>query len=52
MKLLKYWVYGTLFLVFDLLFHVALHISDNWESCQKLYSTGEYYLLRAEEHRP
>lgn len=51
-KLAKYWYYGTLFLVFSFLFDIALHFSDNWETCQKLFAKGEYYLLKAEEHRP
>lgn len=52
MNTLKYWYYGTLFLIFDSLFHTALHFSDNWESCQKLFTTGEYYLAKAEANRP
>ena len=52
MKLLKYWVYGTLFLVFDFIFEVALHFSDNWEACQKLYAKGAYFCYKAEQNRP
>lgn len=52
MNTLRYWYYGTLFLVFGYLFDLALHFSDNWEACQKLYSKGEYYMFKAEEYRP
>lgn len=52
MKTLRYWYYGTMFLVLDSAWHTALHFSDNWEACQKLYSAGEHYLAKAEANRP
>lgn len=52
MKTLRYYYYGILFLIFDFAFHSALYVSDNWEHCQKLYTTGEYYLAKAEANRP
>lgn len=51
-KLIKYWYYGTLFLIFDFSFRIALYLSDNWGACQRLYSTGEYYLAKAKANRP
>lgn len=52
MKTLKYWYYGTMFLIFDFLFEAALYVSDNWEACQNLFTTGEHYLAKAEANRP
>lgn len=43
MRILKNWYYGAMFLLFGLLFDIALKFSDDWETCQNLLTTCMKY---------
>jgi hypothetical protein len=51
-KTIKYWYYGTLFLVCEFVFRVTLSWSNDWERVLDAHETTVKFLLKAEENRP
>lgn len=52
MKTLKYWWYGTLFLVIEFVFRLSLDWANGYETIDKLAETANRYWQKAEENRP
>lgn len=50
MKTLKFWYYGTLFLVFNCLFRLALNWASDYDTVIELADTSNHYFLKMEEH--
>lgn len=51
MKTLKFWYYGTLFLVFNFLFRLSLNWANNYETVMELAETSNHYYVKMEDSR-
>lgn len=52
MKTIKYYFYGTLFLVFEFMFRVTLNWTSDWQKVMDAHATADYFLRKSEENRP
>lgn len=52
MKTLKYWYYGTLFLIFQFFFYLTLNWSNDWEKVVEANEEAFHYFRKMEAYRP
>lgn len=52
MKTLKYWYYGTLFVIFEFFFRMTLNWSNDWQKVMEAHEEASYYSRKMEAHQP